>query len=129
MERQASQREANRQQAEREQAMYRAEMDEAIRRDARELGSTVGEVRQSRERLNAKGEPRRSLRSITVETSGYEFTHGRKPRGFGTWAFGPERTTDIDKVFWSSPGTYAQAANEARRWAAEQGYDRIYAQS
>ncbi|MBR3385223.1 MAG: hypothetical protein IKG69_08520 [Atopobiaceae bacterium] len=81
------------------------------------------------ERLNAKGEPRRSLRSITVETSGYEFTHGRKPRGFGTWAFGPERTTDIDKVFWSSPGTYAQAANEARRWAAEQGYDRIYAQS
>lgn len=93
------------------------------------MGGRGSSSASSSYRVNAKGEPRRSLRSITVETSGYEFTHGRKPRGFGTWAFGPERTTDIDKVFWSSPSTYAQAANEARRWAAEQGYDRIYAQS
>jgi hypothetical protein len=53
---------------------------------------------------------------ITVSTTEYEFSHGRKPRGFGTWAFRPDtkqardqvNAGDFGLVVWRS-GTYGEA--------------------
>lgn len=44
-------------------------------------------------------------------TRNYEFTHGRKPRGFGSWAFTFE---DDETVWWApAPRTFAEAKKAA----------------
>jgi hypothetical protein len=46
---------------------------------------------------------------VEVNTNEYEFSHGRKPRGFGSWAF--EVKGD---VYWcKSSQTYTDAKREA----------------
>ena len=62
-----------------------------------------------------------SLAAIMVSTREYEGSHGRKPRGFGHWAFWMGRdTSDIDKAMWFS-GMYTDAVRQAKQKAQELG--------
>jgi hypothetical protein len=44
--------------------------------------------------------------SKTIDTTGYEFSHGRKPRGYGFWGFA--RVGHPGEEFWTT-GTYTEA--------------------
>jgi len=62
-----------------------------------------------------------SLANITVRTSEYQFSHGKLPRGQGSWAFWMGRdTSDINKALWFN-GTYAEAVKQAKLAAQAQG--------
>ena len=51
----------------------------------------------------------------TVNTTEYQFTHGRKPRGQGSWAF----ECGVEVVFFATSNqTYTAALREARAFAA-----------
>ena len=47
--------------------------------------------------------------SIEIKTSEYEFAHGKKPRGYGGWAFFFGNETE---PFWAH-GTYSEAKKMA----------------
>lgn len=74
-----------------------------------------------------------------VDVSGeeqYEFANGKKPSGKGSWIFSPKRRVDFVKdkagkdYFQSTADTtYAQAKQQARKWAASNGWYQIYIQS
>ncbi len=64
------------------------------------------------------------MATITVKTEQYEFSHGTKPRGQGTWAFMEEtRVSDgrggfirgahggLDQIVWKT-GLYGQVKRE-----------------
>jgi len=51
--------------------------------------------------------------SVEVNTTEYEFSHGKKPRGFGCWAFQIGRDPE---PYWSH-GNYGQAVKDARKMA------------
>jgi hypothetical protein len=57
---------------------------------------------------------------VEVRTSEFEFSHGRKPRGYGNWAF--EFGAD-DMRFYA--GNYADAKAKAVKDAKAAGIDRI----
>jgi hypothetical protein len=57
---------------------------------------------------------------IEVKTSEYEFSHGKKPRGFGSWAFYMGSEQDTLKAHWFH-GTYAEAKKQAQAKAQELG--------
>ena len=46
---------------------------------------------------------------IEVRTEKFEWSHGRKPRGTGCWAFG---TRDESKIWWAY-GSYTEAKRKA----------------
>lgn len=51
--------------------------------------------------------------SVETNTREYEFSHGKKPRGRGYWAFAISGVT-----YWSQPNqSYGQAVADARRLA------------
>jgi hypothetical protein len=52
---------------------------------------------------------------FTFITDEYEFSHGRTPRGRGSWAFSIHRNPDVmgNDILWSPSMTYA----DAKRWA------------
>ena len=50
----------------------------------------------------------------TVETTKYQFTHGKLPRGRGYWAFGNKAETKVVYL----RGIYAEAKKDAIAWAA-----------
>ena len=58
---------------------------------------------------------------IRVSTTEYEFSHGRKPRGRGSWAF------DLGAIFPKATlwfcGTYTEALKSATRAAKEHKVD------
>jgi hypothetical protein len=54
---------------------------------------------------------------VEVNTTEYEFSHGRKPRGYGSWAFRFEG--DI-ALHWYQ-GTYSEARSAARKAARKAG--------
>lgn len=62
--------------------------------------------------------PVRRAVAIEVETSGYEFAHGKKPRGRGGWAFAVDGNDDLDALLWTQ-GTYGEAVREAKAKAPE----------
>lgn len=60
--------------------------------------------------------------TIQIDTTEYEFAHGRKPRGTGTWAF----FFDADKIPWWMPdATYAEAKKAAIKEGRRIGAFRI----
>lgn len=69
--------------------------------------------------------------AIRFDTSAYEASHGRRPRGTGSWAFGPERYTDIDsdQMFWSHQTSYTTACSQARVFYAVKNISLVYVQS
>ena len=54
---------------------------------------------------------------ITFDTAAYEASHGKAPRGRGSWAFGTRRNADAcnEDECWFSPGGMTLA--EAKKWA------------
>jgi hypothetical protein len=55
--------------------------------------------------------------AIDFDTRSFRTSHGREPKGYGSWAFGTERspdTQDRDKC-WFTPG--AMTYGNARKWA------------
>ena len=57
------------------------------------------------------------METITVETSEYEFSHGKRPRGRGTWAFtfDTRRYDRIEEVWWTPLVTWSDARRLRRR--------------
>jgi hypothetical protein len=53
---------------------------------------------------------------IEIETTDYEFSHGRKPSGFGSWGFAYRRDADFGEIFWVY-GSYLLAKQIARQRA------------
>ena len=53
---------------------------------------------------------------IEVSTTEYQFSHGKLPRGRGSWAFQIGR--DAESIFWSTPNrSYGEAVRDARKLA------------
>ena len=52
--------------------------------------------------------------TVSISTSSYEFSHGKKPKGCGTWAFliGKEQ-------FWFNNMMYSEAKKQAVKQAKE----------
>lgn len=61
---------------------------------------------------------------LEIETTQYELSHGKMPRGRGGWAFFFDGKTDIDDAF-SHNGTYREACKMARAYARAKGFSRI----
>lgn len=47
-------------------------------------------------------------------TTDYQMSHGRGPRGFGSWAFFFQRNADVGQAFWVHQSTYADAKKAVR---------------
>ncbi len=66
---------------------------------------------------------------MTISTSNYEFTHGRKPRGKGSWAFqffiGRTDTIEFAPRVDVRPMSYRDAKAWAIRHAKAIGADRV----
>ena len=58
---------------------------------------------------------------VEFDTSEFEFSHGRKPRGRGAWAFWFQPNTDNVMDAWWANGTYAEARKAAKAEAERRG--------
>src|SRR5882672_11390361 len=47
-----------------------------------------------------------TMKNVTVNTTQYEFSHGKAPRGFGMWAFDLARARRVTKT--SQPGQFTE---------------------
>lgn len=51
-----------------------------------------------------------------VDTTEYEFSHGKLPRGYGSWGFAPFNETMDDPNTWEwRTGTYTEAKRQLPR--------------
>lgn len=70
-------------------------------------------------------------KQVRVDTSEYRFSHGREPKGRGSWAFSYKRDPDYasksGEVLWFT-GTYAEARKQAIATAAANGQSAIFVQ-
>lgn len=68
---------------------------------------------------------------VRVNTSEFQFSHGREPKGRGCWAFSYNRDPDFasnsGEVMWFT-GTYAEARKQAIAQAAAEGKSLIFVQ-
>lgn len=65
-------------------------------------------------------------RKVEFDSAGFQFAHGRLPRGRGGWLFHPDFDVDpLDKSIISAQGTFAEAKREAARIAQERGWFRL----
>ncbi len=68
---------------------------------------------------------------VSVNTSEFVFSHGREPKGRGSWAFGfgvkHPNVCNPEECRWFD-GTYAQARRAAVAAAASEGVSVIYVQ-
>jgi hypothetical protein len=68
--------------------------------------------------------PKSQERHVKIEfnTREYEFSHGKAPRGRGSWAFFFSRSMNVADAFWT-PGntTYGEAKKLARAEALRRG--------
>lgn len=56
--------------------------------------------------------------TIQIITTNYEFCHGKKPRGYGQWAFFFDNEAE---PFWST-GKYSEAKKMAVTYAVTKGF-------
>ena len=58
-----------------------------------------------------------------IETNGYQFAHGKSPRGHGSWAFAPRFNTDAlsPDILWVHQSSYADAKRAAQAHFAAKG--------
>lgn len=61
-----------------------------------------------------------ALRLPRVATEQFEFSHGRTPRGFGSWAFSVAAKPQMADVFFTRAMTYAEAKKVAQHHFAGQ---------
>jgi hypothetical protein len=66
---------------------------------------------------------------VRVDTSTYEFSHGKKPRGFGSWAFSfDKKDVPHEEMLWVNQSTYGDALKKAKAEAKSRGAAVIYPQ-
>lgn len=65
---------------------------------------------------------------MRVQTTNFEFAHGRKPRGFASWGFGPEKFSDFEDIVFIT-GNFAEAKKQAQEAARQRGWKEIHVQS
>ena len=63
--------------------------------------------------------------TVHVNTNDFEFSHGKQPRGYGSWAFFFNRRADVNTAFWFN-GTYAEARKAATEEAKRRGFDEVF---
>ena len=61
---------------------------------------------------------------IQVNTRQYELAHGKKPRGYGNWAFFFDGRTEIEEAFWHN-GKFSEASKMAVAYAVAKKFMRI----
>jgi hypothetical protein len=59
--------------------------------------------------------------SVTFNTSTYESSHVKKPRGFGSWAFGATPSASGDDIIWVHQAVFTAAKKQAAAIAASRG--------
>lgn len=59
----------------------------------------------------------------SISADRYEFTHGRRPRGEGYWAFELRAGNRTRQIFINA--RYAEARKQALAKATEEGYDTV----
>lgn len=69
------------------------------------------------------------MATVTVETSNYQFTHGKQPRGQGTWFFGAKKNTPVEHCFIVNNASFSQAKTQAKKWAKTQGFFTVHTQT
>ena len=52
---------------------------------------------------------------MTISTTSYQFSHGGKPKGFGSWAF-----TINGGMKWFNQATYSEALKKAKAYARKE---------
>lgn len=52
----------------------------------------------------------------------FRFSHGKAPRGRGSWAFGFGSVVDGDAAWFAPSGTFAEAKKAARAEASRRGF-------
>jgi hypothetical protein len=57
--------------------------------------------------------------TVTVNTTKFQFSHGKSPRGTGFWFFEASNQT------FSFFGSFAEAKKEAVKWAKENGFNQV----
>ena len=55
-------------------------------------------------------------------TSQYEFVHGKKPRGYGHWAFFFDGQTDVERAFFSTYTSFGEAKKQAVAYARKHNH-------
>ncbi len=60
---------------------------------------------------------------MRFSTTRFEWAHGRKPRGFGGWAFDffGDRGEQLGETFFASPGSFTHAKAEAKAEGKRRG--------
>ena len=58
---------------------------------------------------------------IEINTTQFEFAHGKRPKGYGQWGFYFDRQTD--PMFFT--GKYSEAKGMAVAWARTKGHHTI----
>lgn len=65
--------------------------------------------------------------AVEVCTTEYEFSHGKAPRGFGSWAFAfNPHWRDVSEVFWVNGSTYGDARKVACQKAKAEGHRQVF---
>lgn len=64
---------------------------------------------------------------IQVNTTQYQFSHGKAPRGRGTWCFELDAPGhgNRSELYMVSCELYSNALREAKAYAKEQGWTRV----
>jgi hypothetical protein len=68
------------------------------------------------------------ITEVHISTRHFEFAHGKKPRGTGSWAFGTHPNQPVDKLFWHN-GPYGEAAKAAKEHAKKNGHGEMHVMS
>jgi hypothetical protein len=66
------------------------------------------------------------LEAVKVDTSRFERSHMKKPKGTGGWMFTNKRMHEKGEDVFQFSGSYADAKKAAKAWGKEKGYDYVY---
>ena len=58
------------------------------------------------------------MSAVRVEVVDYVRSHGKTPRGYGSWAFAFDRHATVDDMHWEHQSTYADAKAKAKAKAS-----------
>lgn len=63
--------------------------------------------------------------AVTVSTSEFENSHGKKPRGSGNWMFGFGNKPNAEDETLSQLGAYPQALSKAKSYAVTKNWTHL----
>lgn len=69
------------------------------------------------------------MSAILFIDTDYVMSHGKNPRGFGSWAFctvDPNRHDYLDHVIWVHQSTFAKAKKTAKEQAKSRNIDTLW---